>query len=352
MTVLRDGALILYGFVGDDYWDEGFTASEVLDALAEVGREADIDVHINSGGGYTNEGISIFNALSLHKGNVNVFIDAVAASSASIIAMAGDTITMQTGALMMIHDPSGGTWGTVDDHEKTKEMLDKLGDQMAGIYADQTGDDQASIRAEMKAELWMTGEEAVKLGFATESGTQKSEAFTAFDYRVYANAPKKLVAMAKKEKWTFEPKQETVAPAAKTNRPKKEPSKMTTKKKPASKEPVAKNTAAVDADGVEEPKARIKAIVKSEAAKGNEALAEHLAYDTEMTSEAAIAALEAAAPVADSDDDDTHTVENYQESRSKASYLAMPTGKQSKKKEQPTINATAIYASRRPQKGS
>ena len=66
MSVLIDGELVLYGFVGDDFWDDGFTASEVIDALAMLGHDADITVRINSGGGYTSDGIAIYNALKAH----------------------------------------------------------------------------------------------------------------------------------------------------------------------------------------------------------------------------------------------------------------------------------------------
>ena len=75
-------------------------------ALAEHGRENDITARINSGGGYTHEGLAIYNALAAHKGKVRVEVDGVALSSASLIAMAGDEIIMKAGAIMMIHDPA------------------------------------------------------------------------------------------------------------------------------------------------------------------------------------------------------------------------------------------------------
>ena len=94
MSVLVDGELVLYGFVGDSFWGDGFTASEVIDALAELGRDADVTVRLNSGGGYTDDGIAIFNTLTAHRGKVEIVVDAMAASAASVIAMAGDTVTM------------------------------------------------------------------------------------------------------------------------------------------------------------------------------------------------------------------------------------------------------------------
>ncbi|WP_167738090.1 head maturation protease, ClpP-related [Leisingera sp. NJS201] len=190
MTILVDGELVLYGFVGDDFWDEGFTASQVIDALAMLGRDADITVRINSGGGYTDDGIAIYNALKAHRGDVAVVVDAIAASSASVIAMAGDTITMRSGALMMIHDPAKFTWGDAGDHEKSTEQLNKLADLMADIYAEQTGEDAETIREDMKDELWLTGEEAVARGFATDTEGGRAKAVAAFDYRVFARAPR------------------------------------------------------------------------------------------------------------------------------------------------------------------
>lgn len=346
MGILQDGELVLYGFVGDNYWDEGFTASEVLDALAEVGRETDITVRINSGGGYVNDGIAIFNALSAHKGTVNVEVDAVAASSASVIAMAGDTITMRTGALMMVHDPSGGSYGTTDDLNKTSEVLDKLGHLMASIYADQTGDAPDDLRLEMKAELWMTGEEAVTRGFATNSDGAAASACTAFDYGIYARAPENLVAMAKEEKWSFELAQKPAGASANTPTKKKEPPKMA-KTKPAETPPVAPPEA--NASGAIEVKARIKAIMQSDAAKGFEALAEHLAFETDMALEDAEAALQAAANGAPKASDAPDPAA-YRAARSAATDLAQASGGEQPATKTATLDTGAIYASRRIQK--
>ena len=135
MPVMVNGELVLYGFVGDNFWDMGFTAKEVLDALAEHGRTEDITVRINSGGGYVDDGIAIFNALKAHAGKVTVVVDSLAASSASIIAMAGDERIMRTGALMMIHDPQGGVWGTAADMEKFAKVVEKQAESLASIYA-------------------------------------------------------------------------------------------------------------------------------------------------------------------------------------------------------------------------
>lgn len=345
MPILIDGELVLYGVVGDGLWEDGFTASQIIDALAEAGREADITVRINSGGGYTNDGIAIYNALRAHSGKVAVVVDAIAASAASVIAMAGDTITMRTGALMMIHDPARFTWGTAGDHEKSTGQLNKLANLMAGIYADRTGEDAEAIREDMKAELWLTGEEAVERGFATGAEDGRAEAVAAFDYRVYARAPENLVALARKKKWSFDavPRKATFAEQSKAHEketPTMAPDPVTADKPPANPT-LAQGTQAAGAADV---KARIKAITEDEATRGHEALARHLAFDTDMPTDTAIAALKAAAADAPkAEAGDAPDPAGYRASRSAAADLAQPAPGAPKA----AIDTGAIYAARR-----
>jgi ATP-dependent Clp protease, protease subunit len=348
MTILVDGELVLYGFVGDNYWDEGFTASEVIYALAEVGRSADITVRINSGGGYTDDGIAIYNALVAHQGNVAVVVDAMAASSASLIAMAGDTITMRAGSQMMIHGPSGVAYGKAKDLESYAESARKVGRGMAEIYAEQSGEDVDDLLEEMEGEIWLTPDEAVERGFATDAVKAKSSNVTAFDFRQYANAPERLVAMAKKKDWTFNASAPKAASAAKT-KAKKEKPKMA--KQPATADPKPTQTTAetVSADDV---KARIKAITGDDAAKGHEGLAQHLAFNTDMPAEDAIGALKAAASEAPAADEPADP-KGYQASRSAAAALAQPGGGGgAPKKEAKTIDTRGIYAKRNARKGA
>ena len=103
--LLLNGALMLYGDVGDPFgWGDGFSASDVAEALAEHG-DGDITVRVNSGSGIANEGMAIYSLLKGHAGKVTIAVDGVAASAASLIAMAGSEIEMRDGAMMMIHDP-------------------------------------------------------------------------------------------------------------------------------------------------------------------------------------------------------------------------------------------------------
>lgn len=277
MNVLVDGKIVLHGTVGDFYWDPGFTARDVIEALASLGRSADVTVRINSGGGIAWEGVAIYNALTAHTGKVICEIEGVAASAASIIAMAGDEVIMRAGSLMMIHDPALITVGDAADHQKSIEVLHKLGDQLAGIYADKTGSAPDAIRDLMKEETWMTADEAVTLKFADKTDQAAATEATAFDYRVYAQAPEQLTALAQARQW---------------NRRKEKDDTMT---KPAAAAPGAPAPAAPApinaADERAAERKRIATITNSDEAKGREDMAQHLAHDTDMSAEAAVALL-------------------------------------------------------------
>ncbi len=220
MTVLVNGSeIVLSGTVGDLYWDECFTASDVILALAQVGRGQDVTIRLNSGGGIATEGAAIHSAIAAHGGRKTIVVEGIAASAASVIAMAGDDVVMSPGALMMVHDPSGFTFGTVDDHEKQITALTALATAMAGIYAEKTGKDVEAVRADMRAEIWMTPEEAVSGGYAdrvlTRAAANDPEPQpTAFDYRLFEHPPERLVALSDRRAWTNRARSTAAAPAA------------------------------------------------------------------------------------------------------------------------------------------
>lgn len=192
MRPLQNGELILFGTVGDPI--EGFTDTEVVAALASLDPDYALTVRINSGGGFAHEGVAIYNALMGHPGRVTVRIDGVAASAASLIAMAGDEIVAMTGSLMMIHDPSLVTIGTVDEHQRGMHQLDKTAAAMATIYASRTGKSLPAIRTAMAAEVWMTAPEAVAEGYADRVGSAPAKAAASFDYAAYAHTPWPVLA--------------------------------------------------------------------------------------------------------------------------------------------------------------
>ncbi len=143
----------------------GITASDFVSELKGL-DVAEIAVHINSPGGEVFDGIAIHNALRSHPANVRVNIDSLAASIASVIAMAGDEIIMERNAQMMIHDGYGAIGGNAADLREMADLLDKTSDTIAGIYAERTGKDASYWRGLMKAETWYTAEEAVAAGLA------------------------------------------------------------------------------------------------------------------------------------------------------------------------------------------
>ncbi|XAI95601.1 major head protein [Nostoc phage Nsp-JY21] len=191
--------IYLYGTVGASWWDEdSFTAKSVRDQLA--GLSGPLTVRINSGGGIATEGQAIYTALRGYDGPVNIVVEGIAASAASLIAMAGDTITMSTGAILMIHDPAA--WyvegrGTEDDHLQAAQMLRTIANAYAGIYAKRAGITVDEARAVMKAETYYDGPGAVEAGFATAIDDEAEEqAVAQFDYRIYQHAPKGLLTAA------------------------------------------------------------------------------------------------------------------------------------------------------------
>lgn len=185
----------LYGSCGGSWWDEEFyTAATVREQLA--GMSGPVTVRINSGGGIASEGQAIYTALVDYEGEVHVVIDAVAMSAASLIAMAGDTITMRLGSYMLVHDPAQdwlGERGTEAAHRKAAEQLRIIGDAYAAVYAKRAGIGVEEARKIMRDETVMDGPTALQLGFATAvDETIEAEPVARFDYRIYAHAPEPL----------------------------------------------------------------------------------------------------------------------------------------------------------------
>lgn len=157
----------IYGVIGSD-WNEGdVTASSFVRDLRNVTAPV-IDLHLNSPGGLVWDGIAIYSALLNHPATVNVHVDGIAASAASFVAMAGDTITMEKPAKMMIHDAQGVAIGNAADMAEMAQLLDETSDTIAGIYADRTGADVSQWRDAMKAETWFSASQAVEAGLADQ----------------------------------------------------------------------------------------------------------------------------------------------------------------------------------------
>lgn len=184
------GNLYFYQFIGESFWEEGITAQSVRAALADMGKVERVNVYINSPGGDVFEGVTIQNMLERHDAYVAVHVDGIAASIASVIAMAGDEINIAANGMLMIHDPWSFAMGDADELRKTADVLDKIRDQIADTYARRSGGDKDEIVALMAAETWMTADEAIAAGFATAK-TQKVDAQAlAWNLSGFKNAPK------------------------------------------------------------------------------------------------------------------------------------------------------------------
>lgn len=145
----------------------GVSAGTVRDELAGITADR-IELHINSPGGDVFEAHAIYNLLRNHAADIDVTIDGLAASAASYIAMAGDTVTMSGGAMIMIHDAIGLTYGNAADHTDTAARLDKISDGIAALYAERSGGGVDEWRDAMRAETWYDADEAVEAGLADD----------------------------------------------------------------------------------------------------------------------------------------------------------------------------------------
>lgn len=162
-----DADLYLYEDIGAGFFG-GVTAKDVADDLKAIGAVQTINVRINSGGGDVFDGIAIYNQLKANAAKIMVYVDGLAASIASVIAMAGDTITISESGFIMIHNASGVVIGEAKDMRQMADTLEKVQDSIVGVYAERTGQDPVALQAMMDAETWFSGDEAVKAGFADE----------------------------------------------------------------------------------------------------------------------------------------------------------------------------------------
>lgn len=172
--------LLVYEDIGENWWDGGgITAKTIKQAIDDAGAFDQILVRINSPGGDASEGIAIYNLLrSTHK-PVEVCVDGIAASSASIIAMAGDTITMGPNSLMMVHNAWSDGAGYASDHRKLADTLDTVSDAIAQTYIRRTGMAAEDVSAMMDAETWLTAQDCLDQGFATNITEEPGIAETA-----------------------------------------------------------------------------------------------------------------------------------------------------------------------------
>jgi len=156
------GEIAIYDEIGAG----GIAAKDFHEKLKALGAVNTIRLSINSPGGNVFDGLAIHNMLARHKARVIVTIDGVAASMASVIAMAGDEIVMPANAMMMLHNPTGMALGDADTMDEMSDALRRMAQSLIGIYAARTKQPPEKIQSMMDATTWLNAEEAVALGFA------------------------------------------------------------------------------------------------------------------------------------------------------------------------------------------
>ena len=205
------GELLLYGYISNSsWWGDEVTPKQFAKDLKELGDIETLNLYINSGGGDVFAAQAIYSMLARHEAKKHVYIDGLAASAASLIAMVGDTVTMPKNAMIMIHNPWSWGMGFASDFRKIADDLDKIREAMIPTYADKSGLSHEEVVAIMDAETWLTAEEAVEKGFADEVEEAKEIAASlkddqaiingqAVDISQYRNFPRDKIPTATQE---------------------------------------------------------------------------------------------------------------------------------------------------------
>ncbi|HDZ8650462.1 TPA: Clp protease ClpP [Staphylococcus aureus] len=190
------GEIYIYGDIVTDKWFENdVTATDFKNKLDELGNVNEIDVHINSAGGSVFEGHAIYNMLRTHPAKINIYVDALAASIASVIAMSGDAIFMHKNSFLMIHNSWVMTVGNAEDLRKTADLLEKIDTISNSAYLDKAKDlDQGQLKQMLDAETWLTAEEALDLGLVDEvlGANEIAASISKEQYKRFNNVPEDL----------------------------------------------------------------------------------------------------------------------------------------------------------------
>lgn len=193
--------LYLNGTIAEEsWWDDDITPAIFREELES--EDGDIEVWINSPGGDVFAAAQIYNMLQDYKGHVTTFIDGMAASAASVIAMAGNTVRMSRVGMMMIHNPSTIAWGDVSEMQKTIDTLNAVKDSIMNAYQAKTGLTRAKISHLMDDETWMDANTALEMHFIDEiadpSGAMGTPNVANYSDTVLQNSIKeRMVAAAK-----------------------------------------------------------------------------------------------------------------------------------------------------------
>lgn len=201
------GELLLYGEIADSTWyGDEVTPKQFKEDLDALGDISELRIYINSPGGDVFAGQAIYSILRRHSARKVVYVDGLAASAASLVAMAGDRIIMPRNAMMMVHNPWTIVIGDATTLRQVADALDKVRETLVSVYEGKTGLSRDKIVEMLDAETWMTADEAAELGFADEIEEAKQVAASlagpgrlvvngvTVDLTKFRNPPKVLVA--------------------------------------------------------------------------------------------------------------------------------------------------------------
>jgi ATP-dependent Clp protease, protease subunit len=189
-----EAELFIYNDIGTDWFGEGITAESFTEELGKI-KARTLNVRINSNGGSVFDGLAIYNALVRHPSTVVTHIDGIAASIASVVALAGSEIRMAKNAFFMIHQPHGVAFGNAKDMREMAATLETVSGSLVGVYRDRSGKPETDIRAWMDAETWFNASQAQDAGFVDE--VTKNQAVAAHaDLTRFRKVPAELADMA------------------------------------------------------------------------------------------------------------------------------------------------------------
>jgi len=199
---LTSADLYFYGDIVSDWWGAWADSDQYPEAIRDFLKEQEgknLNIYINSGGGSVFAGIAIYNMLKRHSGYKTVYVDGMAASIASVIALAGDRVIIPSNAFLMIHKPYAACIGNAEECRKLAADLDAIETGILNIYKEHLADgvDIADIQKMVAEETWLNGEEAAKY-FTVEGGAAKEYAAKFTDtVSAYAKVPKEIIKSAR-----------------------------------------------------------------------------------------------------------------------------------------------------------
>lgn len=187
----------IFDNIGESFFFEGLTAKKFKKELDSLGQVDDIDLHINSNGGEVFQGFTIYEMLKQHNAKINVHIDGIAASIASVIAMAGDTINIAENGFFMMHAPKGINFGRAKDMRKHADLLDKMQKNIVNTYMNKFKGERNKLESMVEEETYLDANECLEHGFADEiSSPVQAAAFAGDRYSNFANLPQALALAA------------------------------------------------------------------------------------------------------------------------------------------------------------